>query len=100
MILEGEDEGRASTEGMEAAGVADGEEDLFERLNMLKKDEELMSLAQDFVQQLLLKAQEEARRRGTAAQHRNKVIFSFLSFFSKSLLYSLFLSCNDLIFLF
>jgi len=66
---------------MEAAGVATGDEDLFERLNVLKKDEELMSLAQDFVHQLLLKAQEEARRRGTAAQHRNKVVLSFLFFF-------------------
>lgn len=65
---------------MEAAGVAAGEEDLFERLSALKKDEELMSLAQDFVHQLLLKAQEEARRRGTAAQHRNKVVLSCLSY--------------------
>lgn len=38
--------------------------DLFERLNALKEDEELVSLANDFVQHLLRAAQEEALRRG------------------------------------
>lgn len=38
--------------------------DLFDRLNSLKNDEELMDLATGFVLQLLRTAQEEALRRG------------------------------------
>lgn len=38
--------------------------DLFDRLNRLKNDEELMDLATGFVLQLLRTAQEEALRRG------------------------------------
>lgn len=38
--------------------------DLFDRLNALKNDEELMDLATGFVLQLLRSAQEEALKRG------------------------------------
>jgi hypothetical protein len=41
--------------------------DLFDRLNALKNDEELMDLATGFVLQLLRSAQEETLRRGHVA---------------------------------
>lgn len=55
--------------------------DIFERLAVLKEDEELMGVAQDFVTRLLIKAQEEAMRRGAGGQqagghhhhHRSRV---------------------------
>ena len=63
------EEGQA--EQVEEEVAADDEEkkhepscNLFERLNALKEDEELVSLANDFVQHLLRAAQEEALRRG------------------------------------
>jgi hypothetical protein len=59
--------------------------DLFERLNALKEDEELVSLANDFVQHLLRAAQEEALRRGhvqskvrvLVIQHYDLFVFYF-----------------------
>lgn len=68
----------------EAESEADNKQDsgdMFDRLNDLKKDEELMSLAQDFVHQLLLKAQEEARRRGQQANSKVRPVLLFFFFY-------------------
>lgn len=62
--------------------------DLFDRLNALKNDEELMDLATDFVFQLLRTAQEEALKRGHVPSKVNFFFFFSFLFF----LLSLFLS--------
>ena len=64
--------------------------DLFDRLNALKNDEELMDLATGFVLQLLRSAQEETLRRGHVAskvstfQVMNNSFFFSISFSSVS----------------
>ena len=59
----------------EAGSKSSFNADIFDRLASLKKDEELMSVAQDFVSRLLVKAQEEAVKRssqqGSSGQHRH-----------------------------
>lgn len=74
--------------------------DLFDRLNALKNDEELMDLATGFVLQLLRSAQDEALRRGHVPSKVFRyffvVVFFLFTFHSVGLIASIlvFLFCR------